>query len=298
MDKDTFFKYPKIKILGSPENHGILENIVEVTEKIDGTNIRLGLFSSNIIFGSRNRELELGDEKTFDRIFYHLNETLKTKKDEISEIQSEFGNVILFGEGAVRHTIGYDFDKMPIFNGFDIYSFKLQRFLDHKVRRKMFTTLGLANVPLISVGIIKKTDKIVVPKSQYYDGLCEGISIKNSKKQLWSKIVREEFKEKSKLTFGPNKKFAKDDTELFIATYCKNPRIEKIIFKQIDNGNKLDMILMKTVPTLVHKDIWEEEWEEIVMTRLKIDIPEVRKKIAKRVLSVLQNMITNTELNR
>ena len=51
--------YPKIKILGSPENKGILHIGDElcIQEKIDGANFRFMVKKGVIYFGSHKREL-------------------------------------------------------------------------------------------------------------------------------------------------------------------------------------------------------------------------------------------------
>ena len=74
--------------------------------------------------------------------------------------------------------------------------------------------------------------------------------------------VRQEFKEKNRGTFGGNKKYATTDDEYFSAVYCTNARIDKCIFKLIDDGKKLGMEMMGDLLNMVYKDIWEENWNE------------------------------------
>lgn len=280
-------KYPKIKILGDEENKGILDSDVEITEKVDSTNMRI-LLSESIVYGSRNRELEPGTEKMFDKIIVYISNILKTKTKEIKQIRDEYGSVILFGEGIVRHTIGYDFERMPLFLGFDIYVMQDQKFLKSEIRRNLFTKLGLENIHQIFVG---KANKIEIPQSVYYNGLSEGVVIKSEDTNLRAKLVDEKFKEKNKEVFGGNKKFAKDDTEYFIARYCTNARIDKIIFKLVDDGHALDMTLMMQLPKLVNTDIWEEEWQDIYPSNLTLDFKGVRRAVSSRCVSVLKLMI-------
>lgn len=281
-------KYPKIKILGDEENKGILDSDVEITEKVDSTNMRI-LLSESIVYGSRNRELEPGTEKMFDKIIVYISNILKTKTKEIKQIRDEYGSVILFGEGIVRHTIGYDFERMPLFLGFDIYVMQDQKFLKSEIRRNLFTKLGLENIHQIFVG---KANKIEIPQSVYYNGLSEGVVIKSEDTNLRAKLVDEKFKEKNKEVFGGNKKFAKDDTEYFIARYCTNARIDKIIFKLVDDGHALDMTLMMQLPKLVNTDIWEEEWQDIYPSNLTLDFKGVRRAVSSRCVNVLKLMIT------
>jgi ATP-dependent RNA circularization protein (DNA/RNA ligase family) len=292
----SFIKYPKIRIIGHDENRGVLEDEIIIEEKFDGFNARIYLGKDKIIFGSRNRELEETDEKQFTRFILYIKDKLKDKQQTLKNIYEKYGTVILFGEGVVRHTIGYDFERLPPYLGFDVYELNTKTFMDREDKVRIFENLGLEPIKLVFTGKIGKKDKIEVPKSAYYNGQAEGVVIKNFTTQLFAKIVREEFKETNREVFGNSKKFATNDTEYFISVYCTNARIEKIIFKLIDDGNKLDMRLMTHLPKQVYSDIWEEEWNEIFKSSLKLDLKGIRKKVASRCLNVLQQMITNNAL--
>ncbi len=136
-----------------------------------------------------------------------------------------------------------------------------------------------------------------IGKSKYSDNRMEGWVIKNYKKQLMAKLVREKFKEKNKEVFGGGKKYAKTDEEYLVAVYCTNARIDKMIFKLIDEGVRLDMPMMKQLPTRVYKDIWEENWQEITNLRGKvIGFQQFKKKVTGRCLAVLKQVIVNNAL--
>ena len=124
----------------------------------------------------------------------------------------------------------------------------------------------------------------------------EGVVIKNFQKQMMCKIVDDKFKEVNRETFGASKKFANNDSEYFVSVYCTNARIEKIIFKLIDDDNKLGMELMTYLPKQVYTDIWEEEYTEIFKSSLKLDLKNIRRKVASRCLNVLKQVITNNAL--
>lgn len=89
-----------------------------------------------------------------------------------------------------------------------------------------------------------------------------------------------------------------DNTEI-VFKYCTNARIEKCIFKLIDEGNKLEREMMNKLPTMVYNDIMEEEWKEITNSRnrYKIDFYNLNKLITKRCLAVLDQIIVNNALN-
>ena len=296
---ETFMKYPKIRILGDDENKGILDGFVGIEEKFDGANFRVLITKKDIkhiIYGSRHRELEEEGEKAFTRCILYLKEKLNKHGVEIDCILEKYGSIILFGECVVRHTIGYDFERLPPFIGFDVYEFNTKTFIDREDKVRLFENLGLEPIKQVFSGKVTNKTNLEVPKSEYYNGLAEGIVIKNFATQQFAKIVRDEFKEKNRETFGGSKKFAKDDTEYFISVYCTNARIEKIIFKAVDDGNKLGMELLALIPKQVYTDIWEEECKELYKSNLNLNLKDIRKSVLIRCKNVLIQMITNNAL--
>jgi len=137
--------------------------------------------------------------------------------------------------------------------------------------------------------------KYASPSSK--DQKVEGWVIKNYSKQLMAKIVREKFKETNKMVFGGSKKFAKTDDEYFVAVYCTNARIDKCMFKLIDEGKKLGMTMMGDLLNKVYKDIWEEHWNEISFSKKKIDLLNLKKLVSRRCPEVLKQAIVNNALN-
>ena len=295
-ESSEFIKYPKIRRLGDDENKGILDDEVIIEEKIDGGNFRTLLSNDKTVFGSRNRELEDEGEKAFTRCILYLKDKLDTHKEEVEFILKKYGPIIIFGECILRHTIGYDFERMPPFIGFDVYELNTKTFMGRADKVRLFDNLGLEPVKLVFSGKVADKTKLEVPKSAYYNGLAEGIVIKSFQHQLFAKIVREEFKELNREVFGNSKKFASNDTEYFISVYCTNARIEKIIFKAIDDGNKLGMELLAIIPKQVYTDIWEEEWKELYKSNLNLNLKDIRKSVLIRCKNVLIQMITNNAL--
>ncbi len=91
----------------------------------------------------------------------------------------------------------------------------------------------------------------------------------------------------------PAYKLTFNQTEAFVAKYCTNPRIEKIVFKMIDEGEKLWMGLMKKLPHLVKQDLFEENLLEIIHTKHILDFNKLNKMIGMRCKAVLQQIIDN-----
>ncbi len=304
-----FEKYNKIKIVGHEDNEGIfsdpLDEIV-IEEKLDGANFRFMIKDGHLIFGSKNQQLTSDEgidtnvQKSFLRAVNFVRERALEEKD-VKGFE-EYEKYIFYGECMTRHTMSYDWEKIPPYLGFDIYDTEKGEYLGINDARLLFDVLNLPFVPIVKIttaGALKILSEEMVPLSKYSPHQAEGIVFKNYKKQIFAKLVREEFKEKNHKVFGGGKKYADNDEEYITAVYCTNARIDKMIFKLIDEGEKLEMSMMKKLPTSVYKDIWEENWQEITNMRGKtINFQTFKKKVTGRCLAVLKQVIENNALDK
>jgi len=309
---EEFIKYHKIKRLGDDENKDIFLNPddeIVIEEKVDGANIRILIKDGKIIFGSRTQQLtsDEGEDIKIEKNFRRCVDFIREKLKDVD--LKPFNNLILIGECMVRHTLNYDWDKIPPFLGFDIYDIKEENYLD---LNNVILNYGILNLPIVPIINICKASELgeinddFVPISQYAprenpNQKAEGLVFKNYKRQIFAKYVRDEFKEHNSKVFGGNPKYNKQgdtNNDEIVFKYCTNARIEKCIFKLIDLGEKLEMALMKKLPTMVYNDMMEEEWKEITdpKKRNKIDFYNLNKLITKRCLSVLEQVITNNNL--
>lgn len=297
-----FSKYKKIRQLGDEENEDIFtdpNDIIYIQEKVDGGNFRFYVSEKGeLIFGSRTQEIDESnkDKKNFIRCINHIREKLKDK--DLLEVKG----LIFYGECMVKHTIGYDWEVTPPFSGFDILDTETNLFISAGGMYGTYFNLGLDTVPLIKTikaSDIKEFTDDDVPKSKYYGGQAEGVVFKNVNKQIYAKYVREKFKEKNREEFGGNKKHAETDEDYFTAIYCTNARIEKVIWKLIDDGEKLHLSIMPQLIKAIYKDIWEENWNEITSTKQKtINFDKLKKAFTKRCFAVLKNIITNNAISK
>ncbi len=301
----TFHKYPKIKILGHEDNEDILanpEDEIVIEEKIDGANFRFMLKEGRIIFGSRTQSIG-DDQKEIGGNWKRCVEFIKSKHAE--DTTHFFESYIYYGECCVKHTMAYNWETMPPFLGFDIYDLKEEKFIDCLEKEDVFADAGLPEVPhikIVKAKDIKELTDADVPESKYYaisteDKQAEGIVLKNYKTQTMAKYVREKFKEANRETFGGGKKYAENDDERIVAMFCTNARIDKCTFKLLDEGFKIEMPLMATLPKKVIEDIYEEHWNEICMSSWSVNFKNIRKKVTARCLAVLKQMIVNNSLN-
>lgn len=316
-----FRKYEKIYTVGNDENKNLFsmpDVEVVIEEKVDGANFRFYINEhGEIIFGSRSQQLSEDKEhkfaKNFERCIKFLQQMLYGKD------LSKYHGMVFYGECMVRHTMAYDWEKIPAYLGFDINNESNpnypKRFLPYPQVKEIFDELGLSFVPVIKickVSEIGQIDDSLVPVSAYpypsgneRQRLAEGIVIKKyswtqgseEDVQIMAKYVRAEFKEDNAVTFGSRKGTAtEDDTGELVFKYCTNARIEKIVFKLIDEGEKLDMTMMHKLPKRVLKDITEEHWSDIFESHWAVDFRKLRQLVPKRCASILNQMIVNNNL--
>ena len=128
---------------------------------------------------------------------------------------------------------------------------------------------------------------------------AEGVVFKNYNKQLFAKYVRDAFKEKNAETFGHHYKYhleEDNDNARIVYVYATNARIDKMIFKLLDEGHELEIKLMEKLPKRLYADIMEEHWQDIVFSKWKVDFGKLKKSITKRCLAVLKRVITNNAI--
>jgi hypothetical protein len=300
-----FETYRKIKRIGDDENKDIFSNLndeIIIQEKIDGGNFRFAVVNNQLIFGSRTQQLQESKEHKYEKNFQKCISHVKGKLS--NKDLTKYNHLIFYGENCVRHTMAYNWDKIPSFLGFDIKNLQTERYLEYKEVERIYKELELDLVPLIKICKASEITEInddLVPISEYSlesakDQKAEGIVFKNYNKQIFAKYVRDAFKERNSVVFGGNPKYNKvDDTNNgdFVFKYCTNQRIEKLVWKKIDLGNKLGMQLMGHLIRETYLDIIEEEWKEILTSNWKLDFKNIRKSIAKRVKAVLETIIDN-----
>ena len=304
----AFKKYPTIERLGHDDNRELLmygEDTLVIEEKIDGGNGSFWVERDGLIhFGSRNRDLTLeNDSKAFEKQQIELREHLQKLEEEGVKINPDY---VYYIEWMSVHTVNYT--SAPFVIGFDI---RLKRamdgndfglFLGRDAREQEFKRLKIENVPVVWRGNVTELKKLnireLIPKSKYYDGWAEGIVIKNycrkareGNHQLYAKIVRDEFKEDNKAVFGGIRQTI-SDTQKIVEEFCTDARIRKAVLKFVNEDNvPLDLKLMQKVPSYIIKDIIREEFSAIYEKYKFIDFKEMKHKVPKQCLRVINEMI-------
>jgi len=240
----------------------------------------------------------------FDNIISIKNQGIEDVYDIQMNTNQDNANYLANGfivhNCCIRHSISYDWNKIPRWIGFDIMDLRTNKFVDYDLKLLILGNLGFQPVPLVAVLAakeIKKIDDSSVPQSRFYEGKSEGLVYKNYSKQVFGKYVTSKFREVNKEVFGKTKRQADNDDERIVAIYCTNARIDKLIFKLVNDGYPLEMKLMNTLPKMVLDDIYAENWSDILNGNYKIDTRNIKKLVSKRCLEVLKTVIVNNSLN-
>lgn len=301
-------QYPKIYYLGHKENEGITEGHprLNITEKIDGSNMRFWLADGGIHFGTHKTilgSLEMILEAHKKHMHRQAAQLVvdQIDADDLNPDYTYFVEMMM-----IKHTLVYE-DVPPIVGfdiwmeveppGWDKHEGSRGRFMQFDVAQKEFERLGVPTIPVLYDGKDHwRYDQLkALIGDSHYGGKAEGIAIKSYDRfnrwgrQLFAKIVRDEFKEKLKATWG-QKKFVGPEGNI-VQTYCLPARIVKMILKLRDEGHEVAMELMKQLPRRVFDDMVEENWREIVYIRQPIDFKAVRRLLAKKCVSELRRFL-------
>lgn len=300
--------YDKIYALGHDENANIFDNDedeIVVEEKVDGANFRFTIEHGELRFGSRTQTIQ---EDQCNKNFKRAVEFVRDKFNGLSfEEKRSMQGLTFFCENMVKHTIPYNWDITPPVIGYDIYaSIYLEGkgvYMSSDKCKELFDMIGIEFVPIVKKCTAKECKEILktleeyVPTSKYVAMKAEGIVFKNYTKQMMAKYVRQEFKERNEEVFGKTKKKASNDEEWMTAVYCNNHKVEKIILKQLDLGEKLSMELMHKIPNEVYNDIFAENWQEIIKLDKTINFKRFKGFVSKRCCEVLKQFMMNRILN-
>ena len=292
-----FPKYPKIRRLGHEETKDIWNGKVVVEEKVDGANFRFMYDPElgTIRWGTRNVDYTGVPMEQWPRRF---EKQWRWVLEHVGAIKMWPGYVF-YAEAVLPHTIQYEWNRFsaPLI-GFDVLT-PGGTWLPYPYNREMFRNIGLPFVPVVEVlngkPSLEKFEELV-PKSQFYDGIAEGVVLKNYSNGVFAKILSEKFIEANRSVFGKSRKEIKDETEKWFEYLFSPRRVEKTIERLVDEGHNLGMELMRDLIYEVMKDAMEEEGFEFISKANAVDIRRMRKMLSRRCQNILQRKIAEQML--
>jgi hypothetical protein len=264
--------FPKIFAIGSRQTERLFKSEVEITEKIDGSQIGFGVINGELIIRSKGaRMYPENPEKMFKPGIEYIVNLHQARK--LAE------GIFYYGEylKSPKHNV-LVYDRIPI-NHIALYGMldvKTQYFYDYEKIKHAAEQLELDIVPLIFKGEVRTVEDLksnLDRLSMLGKAKIEGFVVKNYAEQLliggqvipilMGKYVSEDFKEVHKV-FWKSENTAKGKWDVYKSQFTTPARWLKAIhylrdIGEIEYSPKDIGKLMKRV----HEDIIEEEKENI-----------------------------------
>jgi len=196
-------KYPEFKKYTSiPFLDGVLKilnNPVEVYEKLDGGNAQVRMHKGVILSGNRSKFLTDKDTR-----FEWFKDFLRWSKGNYSFYNLP-ENLIVFGEWLSHHTLYYPEDAANRFYLLDIFDTNKRKFLEYSCAKKILSDLEVKDIeflnPVVVGKVTRKDLEKIVKHSSYKEGESEGVVIKHYPSQSFAKLWTSSLKKQSQLTY-------------------------------------------------------------------------------------------------
>lgn len=269
-----FRKYQHIERLGTAEVAGIELGPCFIFPKIDGTNGSVWQRDGVIQTGSRNRHLSMdNDNAGFCQAMLNDN--------RIEQYLDKHPEHRLFGEWLVPHSLKtYRQDAWRKFYIFDVCMDRDEdtlEYIPYNIYQPMLEEFELDYIPPIATmtngtyeGFLKALEKnlFLIEDGK---GVGEGIVVKNYDfynrygRQIWAKIVTNEFKEKNAKIFGaPSIQSNKMVEEEIVDHYCTPALIEKEYAKIVNaNDGWRSQYIPMLLSMVFHELVTEETWNMV-----------------------------------
>jgi hypothetical protein len=265
-------KYIHLERLGHRNNRGVDLGQIHIFPKLDGTNARVERVDGGLRCGSRNRELEIGDDH-FGFVAWVNSNAAGGMAPRFHELFDRLPTgVTLYGEWLVPHTLKtYRDNAWRKFYLFDVLSEERGQFLHYDEYAEHAGFAGIDWIAPIAIAESPSQEQLV--KLLYSNtyliedgcGVGEGIVLKNyawqnfEGKQVWAKVVKNEFREQNKLKFGtPEIGKSKQVESLIVDEFVTPALIDKERAKLQDCERKvlIPRLLGTVFYCLVSEEIW------------------------------------------
>jgi hypothetical protein len=250
-------------------------------EKIDGAQLRVQLRESGLLrFGDRTRAYD--DPDSIPEPYQHAVRYVRNNLDReaLRNAVEDVESVVLFGEATHRQTIDYEWDRLPSFLGFDVYSAANEGFLSPDAVESVFRRLDLD--PINAFERERNTrdfdpDSYAVPDSAWYDGPAAGVIIKN-KRGGRAKLLHPSFQGTAEFT--P----IEGSAEAVAETLATEKRFERLSGRLENRGTTVSF---ETLYDEVLTDIIRQEHGRLYHGASSLDLSAFRSELAARTRAFL-----------
>lgn len=286
-----FKEYMHLSRFGNVEVEGIEQGKVYIFPKIDGTNASVwykgthdGQCDSTLLLGAGSRTRELSLESDNAGFCHWVNTQCSYGAEEQHPLELffiEHQHLRLYGEWLVPHTFkGYREEAWRQFYVFDVYNDQTESYLSYEEYQPLMEKFGITYIPPLAIAKNGAgVDFLPFLEKNLY--LCpddgkpgEGIVLKNYHyynkwgRQVWAKIVRQEFKEEHYKAMGAPEILNSRLNEERLLDECGLPHlIDKTIAKMQNDGNgwtskRIPELFDRVAYDVVNEEMWDA-WKKI-----------------------------------
>ncbi len=225
--------------------------------------------------GDRDRVYEDPDEipVSYRHAARHVRERLD--RGALRAAVDDVESVVLFGVATHYHAIEYDWDRLPSFLGFDVWSADAKAFRPPDAAEKIFERLGLAPVNAFEREFNTRDfapDSYSIPDSAWYDGPAAGVVVRN-KTGGRATLFHPEYRARS----DPVPRDV--SAEELIDAYATDRRFERI---ETTLRNREEAVPFDTMYERVFESIVREAHGRIVAGGSSVDLSALRSAVAER----------------
>lgn len=295
--------YPKIWALGAPEvRDNLFKGGVEVTEKIDGSQVGFGLDGEGkLCIRSKGAFIYRdGYVRQPDSLFKAAVEYVVSIKDRLHPETAYYGEVL-----SSKHHNTLTYGSVPR-NNVVLYGIcsKGHWLDDHELLTKEADALGFDSVPLLYSGVItskSQLDEMMETISHYGETKIEGVVIKNYNQlavsayssNCFGKFVSERFKEANGATWSGKTSKIED----FYNGFTNKARWEKTIQhlredgKLTDSPKDIGLVIETTL-----KDFETEQKESVKEQLWNVYIRGIKQHVVKGLPEWYKNELANKSI--
>lgn len=262
-----FKKYQHVERFGTSSVRGIEEGECYVFPKIDGTNASVWFENGKIQAGSRKRHLTLEEDNAG---FY----AWASQQENLIKFFEMFPTVRLYGEWLVPHTLKtYNETAWRQFYVFDVVEQDSELHMHYEDYKKKLDMFNIEYIPPLCKVKYPTLEGLtsLLEKNRYLikdnEGVGEGVVIKRYDftnkygKQIWAKIVNNEFKFKHKKVMKVGelneRKLVEQD---IVDTYVTKSLCEKELAKITIENEWESKMIPRLLNTIFFSLVSEESW--------------------------------------
>lgn len=156
-----------------------------ILELVDGEPLRFRLDDSGLVrFGDERRVYADADDvpARYRHAVRHVRENVD--RDALRNAVADVERVVFFGAATHRRSVDYDWERLPSFLGYDVWSGDAGEFRPPDAAEAIFDRLGLHSANAVAKEVNTRDfdpDSYEIPRSAWYDGPAKSVVVKNKR---------------------------------------------------------------------------------------------------------------------